>query len=139
MYLLSGVLYTGWFWTFEILLTWKISQNNLKNKKKYIFYTQCIRLIPPSWMHGYWTFLHYRTTRNRSIPWPRVSNKSRNPGCLDSDIPIHNQVETMIQVRIITIKCNCFMFNAERRHKQKLACTLYVLTSKGLLDARYLM
>ena len=39
---------------------------------------------------------------------------------------------TMIQVRIITIKCNCFMFNAERRHKQRLACTLYVLTSKGL-------
>lgn len=26
------------------------------------------------------------------------------PGCLDSDIPIHNEVETMIQVQIITIK-----------------------------------
>ena len=33
-----------------------------KQKKKYIFYTQCIRLIPPSWMHGYWTFLHYRSS-----------------------------------------------------------------------------
>ena len=65
------------------------------------------------------------------------------PGCLDSDIPIHNEVETMFQVRIITIKCNCSMFNAERRQNQRLTCTLYVLTSKGLFfpfkNARYLM